>query len=105
MNVYDVKVPRSFWQTVVAFKPKYPHAQYVEVVNAVKDCIAELGRNGMIEECGWGDHVLVRSPYNDGQHREAHTYDDDVLVVYFIRECNRSIRMVGVFDHRSIPGA
>lgn len=105
MSAYEVKVPRSFWRTMVALKPKYSHAEYVNAVNAVKDCIAELARTGMIEESGWDDHVLVRPPYNDGQHREAHTYDDDVLVVYFIRERNRSIRMVGVFDHDSIPGA
>lgn len=104
MSAYEVKVPRSFWRTMVALKPKYSHAEYVDAVNAVKDCIAELARTGMIEESGWDDHVLVRPSYNDGQHREAHTYDD-VLVVYFIRESNRSIRMVGVFDHDSIPGA
>ncbi len=39
----------------------------------------------------------MHPPYSDGKHREAHTYDDDVLVVYFIRERNRRIRMVGVF--------
>lgn len=103
MSHYEVRVPGSFWNTLVALKPKYPHAEYVEVVNAVKACIAELERTGMIEESGWDDHVLVHPPYSDGKHREDHTYDDDVLVVYFIRERNRRIRMVGVFDHSNIP--
>lgn len=105
MSGWRVKVPRYFWQTMAELRPKYSHAEYVEAVNAVKDCIAELAQTGTIAESGWNDHVLLQPPYNDGQHREAHTYDDDVLVVYFIRERNRVIRMVGVFDHRSIPGA
>ena len=103
MSTFEVKVPSNFWRTMLDLKPKYSHKEFVEAVNAVKDCIAELARTGMIEEAGWDDHVLVKPPYNDGQHREAHTYDDDVLVVYFIREKRRVIRMVGVFDHRSIP--
>lgn len=103
MSHYEVRVPGSFWNTLVALKPKYSHAEYVEVINAVKACIAELERTGMIGENGWDDHVLVHQPYSDGKHREAHTYDDDVLVVYFIRERNRRIRMVGVFDHSNIP--
>lgn len=53
MNRYEVKVPASFWKTLVVLKPKYSHAEYVEVVNAVKGCIDELGRTGMIEESGW----------------------------------------------------
>lgn len=103
MSLFEVKVPSNFWRTMLALKPKYSHEEFVEAVNAVKDCIAELERTGMIGEAGWDDHVLIKPPYNDGQHREAHTYDDDVLVVYFIRERRRVIRMVGVFDHRSIP--
>ena len=75
MSHYEVRVPGSFWNTLVALKPKYSHAEYVEVVNAVKACIAELERTGMIEESGWDDHVLVHPPYSDGKHREAHTYD------------------------------
>ena len=29
--------------------------------------------------------------------------DDDVLVVYFRREAKRTIRMVGIYDHDTIP--
>lgn len=105
MSRFDVKVPSSFWRTMLALKPKYTHEEYVEAVIAVKECIAELERNGIIAENGWDDHVLVRPPYADGKHREAHTYDDDVLVVYFIRERNRRIRMVGVFNHENIPAS
>lgn len=39
MNRYEVKVPASFWKTLVVLKPKYSHAEYVEVVNAVKDVL------------------------------------------------------------------
>lgn len=62
MSRYEVKVPASFWKTLDVLKPKYSHAEYVEVVNAVKGCIDELGRTGMIEESGWDDHVLAIRP-------------------------------------------
>ena len=103
MSLFEVKVPSNFWRTMLDLKPKYSHREFVEAVNAVKECIAELERTGMLDKVRCDDHVLVRPAFNDGQHREAHTYDDDALVVYFIRECRRVIRMVGVFDHRSIP--
>lgn len=56
-----------------------------------------------MEESGWHDHPLERSPFGDGNHFEFHTFDDDVLVVYFRREAKRTIRMVGVYDHDTIP--
>lgn len=31
-------------------------------------------------------------PFGDGNHFEFHTFDDDVLVVYFKREAKRTIR-------------
>ncbi|MFQ7547093.1 MAG: hypothetical protein ACLRL3_00465 [Bifidobacterium adolescentis] len=34
---------------------------------------------------------------------EFHTFEDDVLVVYFRREAKRTIRMVGIYDHDTIP--
>lgn len=40
MSHYEVRVPGSFWNTLVALKPKYSHAEYVEVVNAVKGLVS-----------------------------------------------------------------
>ena len=47
--------------------------------------------------------MLACQPFADGNHFEFHIHDDDVLVVYFKRERRHVIRMVGVFDHRSLP--
>lgn len=46
---------------------------------------------------------LAHSPFEDVHHFEFHTFDDDVLVVYFRRESKRTIRMVGIYDHETIP--
>ena len=40
----------------------------------------------------------------DGRRGEFHIHDDDVLVVYFKRVGRRTIRLVGVYGHESIPG-
>ena len=70
----------------------------------IKDCIRELEESGHVRLAGWNEHALSKPPFNDGSHYEFHIYDDDVLVVYFKRERKRTIRMVGVYDHTSIPG-
>lgn len=101
---WEVKAGRDFWETLTPLRSKYTREQFVEVVTAVKMCIRELQERGEVDEWGWSDHVLLRAPFDDGLHREFHTFDDDVLVVYLRRERRRMIRMVGVFDHRSIPG-
>ena len=46
---------------------------------------------------------MTKSPYADRSHYEFHVFDDDVLVVYFRRERNHVIRMVGVYDHETTP--
>ncbi len=103
MGAYEVKAPNAFWQTLVPLKRKYTKSQMVEIIGIVKDCIRELQEKGFVDENGWSDHLLTRSPFNDGCHFEFHIFDDDVLVVYFKIERNRRIRMVGVYDHATIP--
>lgn len=100
---WTVKVPPRFWETLKVLRPKYTHEQMVEIILSLKECIQELASYGHIEETGWNEHVLRRSPFADGNHIEFHIFDDDVLVVYFKVERNRTIRMVGVYDHESIP--
>lgn len=100
---YDVKAGPDFWSTLTPLRKKYTREQFAEIVRTVKDCIKELQEFGHVEENGWNEHMLSKSPFDDGLHYEFHIFDDDVLVVYFKRERNLVIRMVGVFDHRSIP--
>lgn len=104
MSGWQVRAPSHFWHTLDNLRPKYSHEQLVEIVLTLKECIQELEATGHIEETGWSEHALRKSPFADGNHFEFHIFDDDVLVVYFRLERNRVIRMVGVYDHDSIPG-
>ncbi|WP_165247256.1 hypothetical protein [Adlercreutzia sp. ZJ141] len=104
MTRYTVKISNRFWQTAKALRSKYTHEQFAEIISVIRDCINELAEKGFIEENGWDDHMLIRPPFSDGCHYEFHIYDNDILVVYFRRERNRVIRMVGVYDHATIPG-
>ena len=103
-TAYEVVAGEHFWATLGALKGKYTKEQIVEIVGIVKECIRELQEIGRIEETGWSEHLLRRKPFSDGNHFEFHIFDDDVLVVYFKREKGRRIRMVGIYDHASIPG-
>lgn len=80
-------------------------AQFAEIIRIIKACIAELAQHGYVDENGWAEHMLEKSPFNDGLHYEFHVFDDDVLVVYLKREQRRVIRMVGVFDHESLSSS
>ncbi|WP_282741185.1 hypothetical protein [Olsenella uli] len=100
---WTVKASAAFWETVRPFRDKYPRQEYVEIIKTIREAIAELAQSGEVQETGWNEHRLELSPYNDGQHFELHVHGDDVLVVYFKRERKHIIRMVGVYDHRSIP--
>ncbi len=75
----------------------------IEIIVTVKDRIEELRRSGQVTESGWDDHALAKPPFSDGMHFELHVFDD-VLVVYFRRERRHVIRMVGIYDHDTIPG-
>lgn len=100
---WTVRASADFWETVKPFKDKYSHAEYVAIIKTIREAIEELKRTGHVEEAGWNEHVLRQPPYGDGLHFEFHIHDDDVLVVYFKRERKRVIRMVGVYDHETIP--
>lgn len=100
---WDVRASASFWATVRPFKETYPKSEYLAIIKTICETIAELQREGRIIETGWSEHRLKRSPFGDGNHFEFHIHDDDVLVVYFKRERNRRIRMVGVYSHKTIP--
>lgn len=105
MTSWEVKVGAHFWKTLDLLKRKYSRRDFIEIVNTLKDCIRELQEHGSVSVYGWDEHALERSPYDDGQHFEFHIFDDDVLVVYFKRIGRRAIRMVGVYDHESIPSS
>ena len=102
MMPYEVQAGRRFWSTLDALRPKYSREQFSQIVKTVKACIHELEATGHVEENGWNEHLLVKQPFNTGTHFEFHLHDDDVLVVYCKRERNRTIRMIGVFDHEGI---
>lgn len=102
---WSVKATSDFWETVARLRNYYPRAEYVSIIKSVREAIAELAEKGTVEECGWSLHALNGYPFNDGNHFEFHIHDDDVLVVYFKRERKRVIRMVGVYNHTTIPGA
>lgn len=77
----------------------------IEILRSIYDSMQELETYGSIKETGWSEHQLKRHPFDDGAHYEFHIYDDDVLVVYFKIMRKHTIRMVGVYSHRSIPGS
>ena len=101
--MWQVKAARAFWETVRPFKEKYPEREYLAIIRTIREAIRELQEKGHVEDTGWSEHVLERQPFADGNHFEFHIHDD-VLVVYFKRERRHVIRMVGVFNHRSLPG-
>ncbi|KAB5607474.1 hypothetical protein [Bifidobacterium jacchi] len=102
MSRWTVKASPHFWRTALPLKSKYTHEQFALVIRSVREAICELAEKGRVEETGWHDHPLAHSPFEDGHHFESHTFDDDVLVVYFRRESKRTIRMVGIYDHMTI---
>ena len=101
--MWQVKATNAFWETVRPFRDKYPRRDYLALIKTIRAAILELEEKGHIEETSWDEHVLARQPFADGNHFEFHIHDDDVLVVSFKRERRHVIRMVGVFDHRSLP--
>ena len=105
MSAFEVRASRHFWLTAQPLRGKYTREQFAEIMAIVREAIDELAEKGRVEECGWSEHPLVRRPFADGCHFEFHIYDDDVLVVYFKRESRRVIRMVGIYDHETIPDA
>jgi len=100
---WDVRASADFWATVKPFRLTYPEREYIAIIKTIREAIDELARTGHVREAGWNEHALSRSPFADGNHFEFHIHDDDVLVVYFKRERRRVIRMVGVYDHESLP--
>lgn len=100
---WDVRASDHFWATALRIKRKYTREQFARIIRSVREAICELAEKGFVEETGWHDHMLERSPFGDGRHFEFHIFDDDVLVVYYRRESRHVIRMVGIYDHESIP--
>lgn len=100
---WAVRASASFWSTVRPFKNIYPEREYLAIIKTIREAIAELEQYGRVMDTGWAEHRLEGSPFDDGNHFEFHIHDDDVLMVYFKRERNHRIRMVGVYRHDSIP--
>ena len=99
---WRVRATNAFWLTVRPFKEKYSHREYLSIVNTIREAIEELHETGHVVESGWNEYVLKKYPFGNGAHFKFHIHDDDVLVVYCKRDHNRTIRMIGVFDHESI---
>ncbi|MCI1834450.1 MAG: hypothetical protein LKI78_06455 [Bifidobacterium tibiigranuli] len=102
---WNVKASADFWLTALALKDKYTHEQFAGIIRSIRGAIRELAEHGSVEEYGWHDHELQHNPFADGHHFAFHTFDDDVLAVYFKRESRHAIRMVGIYDHASIPNS
>lgn len=102
---WEVKASPHFWRTALPLKSKYSREQFASIIRSIREAICELSEKGRIEETSWHDHMLAHSPFADGHHFEFHTFDDDVLVVYFKRESKHVIRMVGIYSHDTIPNA
>lgn len=103
--MWRVRASADFWRSVAELRPKYSKEEYIEIVRSIREAIGELERDGHITFAGWDEHLLLRAPFADESHFEFHVGDDDVLVVYFKRFSRRTIRMVGAYDHGSIPGS
>lgn len=100
---WEVRAQSDFWDTLKPLRETYGRDQMVSIVLTIKECIQELAEKGYVDVNGWADHALVKRPYADGHHFEFHIHDDDVLVVYFKVERKRTIRLIGVFTHETIP--
>lgn len=100
---WSVRATNDFWATVKPFRERYSRKEYLAIIRTIREAIEELHEGGHVRESGWNEHILKHFPFDDGCHFEFHIHDDDVLVVYCKRERHRIIRMIGVFDHESIP--
>ena len=102
---WEVRVSKRFWETIAVLREKYERAEYLELIDAVRDALDELAEKGSVTVAGWDEHVLIHAPFDDGCHFEFHIHDDDTLVVYFMRTSKHTIRMIGVYGHKSIPNS
>lgn len=102
---WKVRASAAFWATVRPFKMAYPEQEYLAIIKTIREAITELEQYGCVRETGWSEHRLAESPFDDRNHFEFHIHDDDALVVYFKRTSNRTIRMVGVYSHSTIPSS
>ena len=100
---WSVKASPHFWRTALPLKEKYTHEQFASIIRSIRKAICELAASGRVQDRGWTDPTLQRLLFGDAAPTEFHTFDDDVLVVYFRREAKRTIRMVGIYDHDTIP--
>ena len=102
---WQVKASPDFWRTAKVLKDKYNHEEFASIIKEVRLAILELQDKGFVEENGWNEHPLAKSPFADGRHYEFHIHNDDVLVVYLKRDVRHTIRMVGIYDHEGLEGA
>ena len=98
---WSVKASPHFWRTALPLKEKYTHEQFASIIRSIREAICELAARGRVEESGWHDHPLERSPFGDGNHFEFHTFDDDTigaLTANFRTQRNQEVR--GIDDFR-----
>ena len=101
---WQVKANPDFWRTAKVLKDKYSHDEFANIIQEVRLAILELQDKGFVEEHGWNEHPLAKSPFADGRHFEFHIHDDDVLVLYLKLGGRHTIRMVGIYDYESLAG-
>ncbi|GAB2027143.1 hypothetical protein [Lactovum odontotermitis] len=103
--MYKVTASNAFWRSGLFLRKKYSAKDYREIMRTIREVINELAENGTVNVNGWDEHILIHHPFADENHFECHIFDDDVLLVYFKREAKHVIRMVGIFDHETLPNS
>lgn len=96
---YHVSINKNFWKSVKKLKHKYSDAEYVEIIDEIRESILLLADEGSLPP-EYKDHVLRRSPYQE--HNEYHLYDDNVLVIYVRSDKQLHLRFIEVTDHESL---
>lgn len=104
---YHVSINKNFWKSVKKLKHKYSDAEYVEIIDEIRESILLLADEGSLPP-EYKDHVLRRSPYQEHneyhlqEHNEYHLYDDNVLVIYVRSDKRLHLRFIEVTDHESL---
>jgi mRNA interferase YafQ len=97
MNNYQIKSTKLFNRLLGDIQKEFrlSQADTKNAIYEIKFVMGELMDSGMVPE-GFSDHELKNEPYKG--YREFHILDD-LLVVYFVIEKKKTIRMVSITSH------